>query len=344
MKLCEIGEFGFIDNIARLVPTNGQGVLKGIGDDCAVVSVGGGICQLITTDMLIEGVHFRMDWISPEQLGAKALAVNLSDIAACGGRPLHAFVSLAAPDRIDVEQLERLYNGMSGLARRFDVNILGGDTNASGRDLVINVTVIGEARCSQVLYRRGARPGDAIVVTGPVGDSAAGLHVLARAPDIPDDMARPLVKAHLEPRPHIEEGLYLASCGHCSAAIDVSDGLSSDLWHICQASGVGAMIYHGQLPMSYPLRQMAVLCGKDPLDFTLRGGEDYALLAAVDKGRVAEVVQQAAKRGMQFHVIGEFVKEPGMRLTMPDGTQLNFAARGWDHFHAGDAQGKGASD
>jgi thiamine-monophosphate kinase len=332
MKLKEIGEFGFINRIAPLGAIRTEGVVKGIGDDCAVIDVGASDYLLLTTDLLVERVHFLRDWASPEIFGAKALAVNLSDIAACGGLPRDAFISLAIPDGTDVDWLDGFYRGMADLARRWDVNLLGGDTSGSKVDLMINVAVTGLVPRNEVLFRHTASPGDVIVITGPLGESAAGLDILLGAVDLPGHVGHGLVQAHLEPRPHIDEGRFLASSGACTAAIDVSDGLSSDLGHLCEDSGVGALVFEDSLPLSQPLVQAAAALGKDPLQWVLHGGEDYVLLAAVRHEIAEEINARAADRGWSFLPIGGFIEGRGMELVRRDGTRESFTPRGWDHF------------
>ncbi len=332
MKLKEIGEFGFINRIAPLGAVRADGVIKGIGDDCAVISVDGPEYLLLTTDLLVERVHFLRDWARPDIFGAKALAVNLSDIAACGGQPRDAFISLAVPDGTEVDWLDGFYRGMADLARKWDVNLLGGDTSGSKSDLMINVTVTGLVPPNEVLFRHTARPGDVIVLTGPLGESGAGLEILLNASDLPEDVSQPLIRAHLEPRPHIEEGRLLASSGACTAAIDVSDGLSSDLGHLCADSSVGAVVFEAKLPLREPLVRAAALMGKDPLHWVLHGGEDYVLLAAVKSEMVEEIRSRAEDRGWNFLPIGEFVEGKGMELVRLDGTHEPLAPRGWDHF------------
>ncbi|MEW6529635.1 MAG: thiamine-phosphate kinase [Thermodesulfobacteriota bacterium] len=334
MKLKEIGEFGFIDRIAPLGRIRAEGVVKGIGDDCAVVSIDGPDYLLVTTDLLVERVHFLMDWAPAEVIGRKALAVNLSDIAACGGLPLDAFISLAIPEGLDVEWLDGLYQGMHRLADSFQVNLLGGDTTGSKSDLVINVAVTGRVPRNEVLFRHTAREGDAIAITGPLGESAAGLDILLRKLQLPADIAEPLLAAHLEPRPHLPEGRFLASSGACTAAIDVSDGLSSDLGHLCQDSGLAAVVYEDRIPVSRALASFADLTGKNPIEIILSGGEDYVLLAALKRDIAEDLRQRAAQQGTQLHLIGEFIAGSGMELVRRNGTREPFGPRGWDHFRA----------
>lgn len=332
MKLREIGEFGFIDRIAPLGAMRSQGVVKGIGDDCAVISLEGPEHLLVTTDLLVEGVHFLMEWAPAEVIGAKALAVNLSDIAACGGRPRDAFISLAIPESVTVEWLDGFYQGMSQTAQRYGVNLLGGDTTGSKQYLVINVAVTGLVPRHEVLFRHGARAGDIIVVSGPMGESGMGVEILLKRPDLPEEVTRPLIRAQLEPRPHIEEGRLLATSGACSAAIDMSDGLSSDLGHICKQSGVGALVYESCLHAGQELAAAAEAMGQNPLRWILGGGEDYVLIAAIKPDMLEEFLRRAEENRMTFLRIGEFTEQPGIQLVRSDGRITPLRASGWDHF------------
>ncbi len=332
MNLREIGEFGFIDRIKPLGVMRPEGVVKGIGDDCAVIDVRGPEYLLVTTDLMVERVHFHLDWASSEVIGAKALMSNLSDIAACGGRPRDAFISLAIPNRVDVEWLDGLYRGMADVARGYEVNLLGGDTTGSKNDLVINLAVTGLVPRDEVLFRHTAKAGDMIVLTGPVGASGAGCEILLTSPQLPSFLADSLIRAHLEPRAHVKQGRLLAQSGACTAAIDVSDGLSSDLWHVCHDSGIGAIIHEERLPIGSELVQAAAALGRDPLKWVLDGGEDYVLLAAVRPEMAAHLGEVFASAGSQFFPIGEFVASRSMEILRRDGTRQNISPRGWDHF------------
>jgi thiamine-monophosphate kinase len=333
MKLKDIGEFGFIERIARMGDIRSKGVVKGIGDDCAVMDIGGPEYLLITTDLMVERVHFLRHWASPEAIGAKSLAINLSDIAACGGKPLDAFISLAIPDNAELEWFDGFYRGMRELAEEHAVNLLGGDTTGSKTDLVINIAVTGTVPPEEVLFRHTAKVGDAIVITGPTGDSAAGLDILLLdSPEIPTRIAQRLKEAHLSPRPHIREGRLLAESGSCRAAIDISDGLSSDLGHLCSESGLGAILYKERLPLGEDIARAARIMKRDPMEWVVHGGEAYVLIAAVDGSVLPELQRSAEMIGSLMIPIGEFVKGRDIVMKRPDGSETRIASGGWDHF------------
>jgi len=333
VKLGDIGEFGFIDRIAQgCLVGEPSHVVRGIGDDAAVVRCPHGLL-LITTDLLIERVHFLRPAISPTQLGTKALAVNLSDIAAMGGTPCDAFVSIAIPAEVPVEELDGIYDGMKALARRTGVNILGGDTTRSSQDLCLNLVVTGFVPEGEALYRSGARVGDRIVVTGTLGDSAGGLRILLERLELPHEVAAPLLAAHLEPELYLEEARLFATSGWAHAAIDLSDGLASDLGHVCRASGVGAVVDVAALPLSAELGELCRAAGGDPLALALGGGEDYRLLVAVAPEGVEPLTRSvAAATGRRLYEIGEVVPGSGIRLRHPDGRLEPLTLSGFDHF------------
>lgn len=332
VKLSEIGEFGFIDRISSLGKIRADGVIKGIGDDCAVIDVGKPEYLLLTTDLLVEKVHFLLDWSTPNIVGARSLTANLSDIAACGGIPRDAFLSLAIPDYVEVEWLDGFYEGLTNLARAYDVNVLGGDTTRSQAHLVISIAVTGFVPSTEVLFRHTARVGDIIILTGPTGKSRAGCEILLGSHDSTGASAASLVQAHLQPRPHLEEGRILARSGACTAAIDVSDGISSDLGHLCHDSGAGAMLYERKIPVADELIEIGHVVGKHPFDWVLNGGEDYVLLAAVNPRKMDTLLEQASQSGRQFYPIGEFVSGNKMELVGLDGSVRQIRPAGWDHF------------
>lgn len=328
MKLQDLGEFGFIDRITPGCLVRSDGVMRGIGDDCAVVRCAAGRLQLITTDLLVEKVHFLRDAVTPAQLGAKALAVSVSDVAAMGGRPLDAFVSIAVPSDVTVEYLDEIYGGMKRTAARFAVNVLGGDTTGSPADLVINVTLTGEVNESEVLYRDGARPGDVLYVTGFLGDSRAGLDAVLHKRTGESAAATELARRHHEVEPHVREGQAVATTGLARAMIDVSDGLAADLSHLCARGHAGAVIEEARLPVSEPLREYCDRHGLDPYALALSGGEDYVLLLAGDPRLPAALVGS----GVVLHAIGRVVAEGRREILRRDGERVPLALGGWDHF------------
>ena len=331
MKLRDIGEFGFIERIKRGCVVRPDNVVNAIGDDAAAFTTEQGSLTLVTTDLLVERVHFLRHVTSGFNLGHKSLAVNLSDIAAMGGEGREAFVSIAVPGSCHVAYLEDFYGGMKALASEFDVNILGGDTTASREDLVINITLVGSVSPHEILTRSGARPGDRICATGFLGDSRAGLHTILN--DIDASRFKTLVHAHLLPRPCLKEGRFLASQNGITAAMDVSDGLASDLGHMIRSSGVGARIEANRVPISQALLKFCHEFGFDPVDYALSGGEDYVLICTVAPEATEPISRDYYNKfGSPLHVIGEIIHGEGMTLVDPEGMDRPVVSKGWDHF------------
>ncbi|MFC2158470.1 thiamine-phosphate kinase [Acidobacteriota bacterium] len=333
MKLKEIGEFGFIDRIKSLCLISEENVIKPIGDDCAVYELEGSRVGLMTTDMLVENIHFLRNRMTPFELGYKTLAVNLSDIAAMGGTPRHAFLSIAIPEDVSVEFLDELYEGMLSLGKEYRVNVLGGDTAGSKTDLVLNIALIGEATRDQVLYRDGAKPGDRIYVNGCLGESAAGLELLLGDLDIKGTLRRHLLNSHFQPEVFVRQGRFLAQSGFVTACIDLSDGISSDISHVCRESGVGAVLHRSDLPVSPELKEFSDITGKDPNDIILAGGEDYRLLFTVQKDNAAELEKRYKdKFGSPLFCVGEITE--GREILLKDERALlsRLSPAGWDHF------------
>jgi len=335
MMLKTIGEFGFIKKISRGCLIRPDHVIKSIGDDAAAFTVAPDRVSLITTDLLVERVHFIRNSITGFDLGYKSLAVNLSDIAAMGGNAGEAFISIAIPPDCSLEYLEALYDGIKNLAARFDVNILGGDTTGSRDDLIINIAVHGTVDRSQILCRDAARPGDMIVSTGYLGDSRAGLHLILNNIPIDTQDWQALYRAHVLPDPHLHEGRFLASQPGTHAAIDTSDGLSSDLGHIAAESQVGATLFSDKIPVSESLLKFCSRFGFDPVEYALSGGEDYTLLCTVAPENAEET---AAKFRAEFKrplfLIGEINDSNQLDIKFPDGRSKHITPTGWNHFMA----------
>ncbi len=333
MKFSEIGEFGFIESIKKECITSLKGVIKGIGDDCAVFGPYSGRVLLFTTDMLVEDIHFLKDKITSYQLGWKAIAINLSDIAAMGGRPLFILISLAIPVEMNVEIIQDLYKGMKDICEHCKVDILGGDTVASPDKLIINISLIGDAKENEVLYRSGARPGDKIYLTGNVGDSSAGLKILKNEISPPNSISSYFIKIHNEPKPLLETGRIISNSRLASAMIDLSDGLLSDLGHICKESGVGALLLKSELPISSELKFLASYADFNPLDLALSGGEDYLLLLTVPEEKSQDIEMLfKEKRTSPLYLIGEIKEEKGIRIVNDDGSVEEIGPKGFNHF------------
>jgi len=324
MKVHEAGEFGLIEMIAKTVGKTGGGkLLIGIGDDAACWKAGG--LQLATTDTLIEGVHFNFKTITWRELGWKAMAVNLSDIAAMGGQPQYALVSLGISKDTETESVIDLYKGMLELAKKFEVRIIGGDTVGSPVT-AITLTIIGEAGDEdRILKRSAAKPGDVIAVTGTFGASAAGLAMMQRRLSLDKKTESTLREAHFKPAPRIYEGQTLAKY-NVKAAIDVSDGLLGDLEKLCLASGVGANLYSDRIPI-HPA--VVKSFGNEAVKLALTGGEDYELIFTAPQ-KIVNVVKR--ELSCPVTVVGEIVKSKSVEVLDEDGNEFSWSSSGWDHF------------
>src|SRR5690554_6352985 len=293
MEIKNIGEF---ELIARLTAGRkyDQSVVLGIGDDAAVIQAPDGGSLLACTDMLVEGVHFSREKTPPAAVGHKALAANLSDIAAMGGIPRQALVAAGWPPGCTLEYVEGVYKGLHALAEEYGVNIIGGDT-VRAPVMIINITIIGESR-GKAVGRNGARPGDLLAVTGRVGAAAAGLALLRAGTEgagaqgeggLPEAVREDLIRAQLYPVPRLRAAAVLAAAGAVTAMIDLSDGLAGDLGRLAAASGVGALLYADELPIDSHTRAAAAFLKEDALRWALYGGEDYELLAALPSEKAA---------------------------------------------------------
>jgi thiamine-monophosphate kinase len=332
MNVSELGEFGLIELLAEIVDNtknpkdaSWKRLLIGIGDDAAAWQVDSGV-QLATMDSLVQDTHFDPNIITWEELGWKAIAVNLSDIAAMGGTPKYALISLALPGEIETDNVSSLYQGMAQIANRFGVAIVGGNI-ASANKTIINVTVLGSLESTSALTRSAVVPGDVIAVTGYLGLSAAGLRMLKQHLKFDVETTQLLREAHLMPVPRVDEGQILLRHG-VKAAIDISDGLVSDLTHICQASKVGARINQNALPI-HPVLENNFK--SDYLQLALSGGEDYELLFTA-----SNQIMTRLKKVMPcpITVIGEITQELTGQVTIINagGKNIPWQKAGWEHF------------
>lgn len=330
MKLNELGEFGLIEKIGTKIGQRGGKIIKGIGDDCAVVESSDEKVLLFTTDILVEGIHFKRAYTDPADLGRKAMAVNISDIAAMGGKPLYALLCLGAPKSAEVIYIDSIISGISSMAGEYGVELVGGDTSLSPDVLYINIYLAGESSKDEVLYRSGAGAEQVIFVTGEVGSSGAGLDILNRAVNLRKFAA--LTDAHNSPHPHVKEGRILSSSRLVTSLIDISDGVIADLGHICKESNVGALIKEKDLPILDLCRQYCGNYGLDATDFALYGGEDYVLLGTVPEHSYYQLRDQMKSGGCSIFPIGKTKAEPGIRLQDQDGGITDAGDGGYDHF------------
>jgi thiamine-monophosphate kinase len=300
----------------------GRQVVVGIGDDCAVLRIPSGHEALLTTDFSLEGIHFRRSWHSPEVIGHRSLTRGLSDIAAMGGVPLAAFVSLALPQKVPQAWVDRFYQGLLSLAERFSVTLAGGDTARSPQGVMADVVVLGTIAQGQAILRSGARPGDRIYVTGSLGGSAATLALLrSRKKETPRASGFP---AHFFPMPRIGVGRALREKTLASAMIDISDGLSTDLSHVCDESGVGAEIDTEAIPRA----KIGTPAEEVPLGFALHGGDDYELLFTAPSGKPVPSLMA----GVSVTQIGRVTRRKGMILRERSGKAVRLNPQGWEHF------------
>lgn len=314
------GEFGFIDYINAVFPVPDGTV--GIGDDCAVLPAGEGEL-LFSTDLLMEGVHFLRSESSPEDVGWKAAAVNLSDIAAMGGKPVATFLSIALPKDAQGEWAERFIEGYRQISSQYDVPLLGGDTTSSLRDIAVNVGILGRCQSGKRLMRSGAKVGETIYVTGPLGDSAAGLQAVLKGIRRSEDV-KTLIERHKRPLPRVDAGVILIQSGKVGAMMDISDGIASDMRHIMKASKVGAVIALDRLPLSSELISVCAEQGWDRYWLSTSGGEDFELLFTGPDGLENEL-------DIKVYPVGKIVDGNELIWTV-EGSAVDYDYMGYKHF------------
>ncbi len=336
--ISQLGEFGLIDHLTQGFPAFYPQVLKRVGDDAAVVRCGDGKVQVFTTDLLIEGVHFDLSYCPLRHLGYKSIIVNLSDILAMNAMPYGITISVAISNRFTIEAMEELYEGIKLACETYHIDLLGGDTNSSNQGLMISVTAFGEADESDIVYRKGAQPRDLICVTGDLGAAYAGYLVLDREktvflnqsdqqpdlndydyvvgrqlkPELPGTVLKELKKKGIRP----------------TSMMDISDGLASEIHHICKHSKVGATIYANKIPIDHQTVKVAEEFEISPTTFALNGGEDYELLFTVPVSTFQEV---ATIRGLS--IIGHITEDEGQtQIILDSGQAVDIEAQGWQHF------------
>ncbi len=329
MKLKEIGEFGLIDLIRRKFPAKDKNLVLGIGDDAAIIKITPKRYLIFTTDALREGVHFDLSYYSYQEVGWKAMAANLSDVAAMGGIPTFGLISLGLPKNEKTEDVLKIYKGMNDLAKRYRCKLCGGDIFLSS-EIIISITLLGETKPKFLVKRSRAKPGDLICVTGDLGQSQAGLEILkAKKPSKPG-----WLRKHLKPVPRINQARELVQTLNVTSMIDISDGFGSDLYHIAEESQVGALVFAGKIPISKSLLKMAKVLGKSPLDLALSSGEEYELLFTIKKGQEKKLKLLRRKApDLKISVVGEIKNEKdGMKILDLKGNLKNLRRAGYSHF------------
>lgn len=334
-QISKLGEFGLIEHLTKSIKIKNKSTIKGVGDDAAVLDYGGKKI-LVTTDLLVEGIHFNLIYTPLKHLGYKAVAVNLSDICAMNGIPLQITVSIAISKKFSVEAIDELYEGIKLACEKYDVDLIGGDTSSSLTGLLISVTAIGEANDDEVTYRSGAKKNDLICVSGDLGAAYMGLQLLEREKIIfsgnskiqPDFTGYEyILERQLKPEPRVDIVKKLKELNvKPNSMIDISDGLSSEIIHICKNSNVGCKIYSEKLPIDITTCNMAAEFNIAPETSALNGGEDYELLFTIKMSDYEKI-----KKVKEISVIGNITdKSEGMNLTSSDGNDVQITAQGWN--------------
>ncbi len=311
MKIKDIGEFGLINRISK--KSKDKDVIVGIGDDAAVIKTKG--LQVLTTDCLVEGDHFRRDWFTPEQIGMKAIEINVSDVAAMGAIPKYVLVSLALPADVEVEFVEKMYEGMWKICDKYKVDIIGGNMTHSNQ-IMISITLTGEVDKKNLCLRSGAKSGDFVFVSGYIGNGRAGLRVFQEKLKGFYDVR----EKYLQPKARLDFSLKIAP--YANSMIDISDGLAPEIKHICDESKCGAVIYKEKIPINDNVRSTARVLNEDEYNYALFGGEDFELVYTVSKENIGKV---------EGFIVGEITKEKDIFLMSFRGKE-KIEKSGYDHF------------
>jgi thiamine-monophosphate kinase len=337
-ELSDLGEFGLIRHLNENIPNKLPSTLKGIGDDAAVIDLENGKVALISTDMMIEGVHFDLAYVPLKHLGYKAVASNISDICAMNGTAHQIVVSIALSNRFSLEAIEELYAGINLACDRYQVDLVGGDTTSSRSGLVLSITVYGTCEKDRVVYRSGAKEHDLIMVSGDLGGAYLGLQVLEREkevfksnPNMQPDLSGfdYILERQLKPEPRKDIVVMLQEMGiQPTSMIDISDGLASELMHISEQSNCGCHVYIEKIPLDPSMIQTAEEFNLEPVTCALNGGEDYELLFTIKQSDYDKL-----KNNPLVTVIGHITeKSAGNKLITPNGESIGLSAQGWKHF------------
>ncbi len=327
MRINRIGEFGLIESIKKKIFSKDHQVLVNIGDDAAVIKSSTDRYLVFTTDTLVEKVHFDLRYFTFEEVGWKAMTANLSDIAAMGGLPKYALVTIGLPQFIESEDVLSMYRGMKKIAGKYGCEIIGGDTIRSPRNLFVTIALLGEVEPGMFATRTGARKGDLICVTGNLGESQGGLEYLKKYGR--DNLL--LVRKHLQPYPRILQARILIRSLNMTSLIDVSDGLSSELFHLIQENHLGAEVYEDKLPLSPSCKKLASILKLSPVSLALSSGEEYELLFTVGREELHKI--DSTKRQVTLSIIGEVVDQSeSIRLVQSSGKVRELKKSGFVHF------------
>ena len=338
-ELGQLGEFGLIEHLTKEFAPTLDSTLLGIGDDAAVISFSKDKALLVSTDMFVEGVHFNLMYMPLKHLGYKAVASNVSDICAMNGVAEQITVSIAVSNRFPVEALEELYDGIKTACKIYNIDLVGGDTSSSHAGLIISVTVLGRANKKEITYRTGAKEHDLIVSTGDLGAAYMGLQVLEREkqvfeanPDIQPDLDGHdyIIERQLKPEARVDVIKFLKELDVIpTSMIDISDGLASEIIHICKASNVGCHVYDEKIPIDAKTSMTAIDFNLDPVTCALNGGEDYELLFTVKQTDYDKI-----KGNPHMTVIGHITDaQDGIYYIDKNGSAIELRAQGWSHFN-----------
>lgn len=336
-EIDKLGEFGLIERLAEGVKHYHPETIRGIGDDAAVLDIGNEFL-ITSTDLLTEGIHFDLSYVPLQHLGYKAIAVNVSDIAAMNGKPKQVTVSMGLSNRFSIEAVEALYEGIHAACKDYEVDLVGGDTTASSSGLILSVTALGTVGKHDIIYRSGAQENDILCVTGDLGGAFIGLQILEREKQ--EYLANPEMQPKLEKYDYVV-GRQLRPKARMdilhelrdlvvkpSSMIDLSDGLASDAFHLCKASDLGIVIYEDKLPIDKQTYETAAEFSMDPNTCALNGGEDYELLFTIPPGDFDKIKNHA-----DIHTIGYMQKkENGKAFVTRNGNTVELKAQGWKHF------------
>lgn len=335
--ISKLGEFGLIEKLTKSIKTHHKSTQKGIGDDAAVLTSLSKMEQLVSTDMLIEGVHFDSTYTPLKHLGYKSTVVNISDICAMNGEVTHMLVSLGIPNKYSIEHIEELYAGIILACKNYNIDLIGGDTTSSPTGLVISISIFGQAKKKSITYRNGAKPNDILLVSGTLGAAYLGLQILEREKAIFNkntdnqpslDKYEHVLQKQLKPEARIDVIKILRELKiRPSAMIDISDGLSSDISHICKSSNVGAKIFESKIPISKETRLASDEFNVNPTICALHGGEDYELLIAISQTDYKKI-----NKNTELNPIGHITSNESIDLIRDSGEEVNLKRDGWDSF------------